>query len=119
MPIVPAVRRVVLGGYVAAMLAALLMPVPATPSYLPGDFDKLAHVGLFLGFAVLAAWNARGGRGWRTLGALGWAAGLAALIEVLQSMLPYRSGDPLDFVAGVAGALVGAVLGSLTAPPAG
>jgi VanZ family protein len=44
---------------------------------------------------------------------------LAALIEVLQSMLPYRSGDPLDFVAGVAGALVGAVLGSLTAPPAG
>ena len=58
----PAVRRAVMRGYVAVMLAALLMPVPAAPSYVPGDFDKLAHVGLFLGFAGLAAWNVRGGR---------------------------------------------------------
>ena len=113
----PFVRRTLLAGYVAAMLAALLMPVPATPSYLPGAFDKLAHVGLFLGFAVLAAWNARGGRGWRGLVALGSAAAFAAVIEVLQALLPYRSGDPLDLVAGVAGGIVGAVVGGLTDAP--
>jgi VanZ family protein len=113
----PATRRLILGAYVAVMLAALLMPVPATPSYVPGDFDKVAHVGLFLGFAALVAWNARGGRQSRALGAVAWAVAFAGLTEVLQSLLPYRSGDPMDLVAGVAGAIVGAVLGAQTGTP--
>jgi len=113
----PIVRRLVLGGYVAAMLAALLMPVPATPSFVPGDFDKVAHVGLFLGFGLLAAWNARGGRRSRALGAFAWAVALAGLTEALQSLLPYRSGDPMDLVAGVAGAIIGAVLGAQSGTP--
>jgi VanZ family protein len=109
----PATRRIILGGYVAFMLAALFMPVPATPS-LPGNFDKVAHVGLFFGFAGLVGWNARGGRGSRGLRALAWAVAFAGLTEVLQSLLPYRSGDPMDLAAGAAGAVVGAVLGAQT-----
>jgi VanZ family protein len=112
-----ALRRTALGGYVAAMLAALLLPVPDTPSYVPGAFDKLAHVGLFLGFALLAAWNARGSRGLRTVTAFGAGALLAALVEVVQSPLPYRSGDVVDLAAGVVGALLGATLGARTGPP--
>jgi len=114
MPAVPAPRPAVLGGYVAAMLAALLMPVPATPAYLPGGFDKLVHVGLFLGFALLLAWTAQGLRERRTLVAFGSTAAFAALVEVLQLLLPYRSGDVVDLAAGVAGGLIGAVLGGLT-----
>lgn len=106
-------RRLLLGGYVAVMLAALLLPVPRAPDYVPGDFDKLAHIGLFAGLALLAAWNARGGRGRRVLVALGAAILLGALTEALQGVLPYRTGDPLDMVADLAGGLTGGLLGSL------
>jgi VanZ family protein len=111
------VRRAILAGYVAAMLAALLLPVPDAPSYVPGVLDKVAHVGLFFGFAVLAAWTAGRERGRRMLGAFVWASVFAALVEVLQALLPYRSGDPVDLVAGIAGALVGAVLGARSGAP--
>lgn len=104
-------RRLLLAGYAAVMLALLLLPVPASPVSVPGDVDKLAHVGLFLVFAVLVAWNVTGGRGRRLVAALGWATAVAALVEVLQALLPYRSGDPVDLLAGVGGALVGAWLG--------
>ena len=103
-----------MGGYVAAMLLAFLMPVSYTPDYLPGVLDKLVHLGLFLGFAVMVAWRAQGLRERRSLVAFGSTAVFAGLVEVLQVLLPYRSGDPVDFVAGVAGGLVGAVVGGLT-----
>jgi hypothetical protein len=54
---------------------------------------------------ALVGWNARGGR---RAGSVLW------LTEVLQSLLPYRSGDPMDLAAGAAGAVVGAVLGAQT-----
>jgi VanZ family protein len=103
-----------MGGYVAAMLAAFLMPIPYTPDYFPGAFDKLVHLGLFLGFAVLVAWRTRGLRKRRILVAFGSTAAFAGLVEVLQLLLPYRSGDLVDLVAGVAGGVVGAALGALT-----
>jgi len=100
------------------MLAALLLPVPRPPDYVPGDFDKLAHVGLFAGLGLLAALNARGARGRRALVALGGTVLFGALTEVMQGVLPYRTGDPLDLVADLAGGLLGALLGSLARPQA-
>lgn len=112
-----ALRRATLGAYVAAMAVALFVPLPDPPSYLPGDFDKAVHIGMFLGFAALAAWNARGGWGRRMLVALGSAALFAAVVELLQAPLPYRSGDPADFLAGVAGGLLGAAIGARFTKP--
>lgn len=106
-------RRILLYGYVALLLAALLLPVPDVPGYTPGNLDKLAHVGLFVGLAALAAWNAGGPRGHRVLVAMGVAVLVGALTELLQGALPYRSGDPLDLAADLAGGLLGGVLGTL------
>jgi VanZ family protein len=113
----PAARRAVLAVYLAVMIAALLLPVPGASS-VPGDFDKAAHVALFLGFALLAAWAVRGPRLARITKAVVAGALLAALTELIQSPLPYRSGDPVDLLAGVGGALLGAALGGWTSPPA-
>ncbi|MDH4042980.1 MAG: VanZ family protein [Gemmatimonadota bacterium] len=102
-------RSAVLVAYVAVMLVALLMPVPS--SLAPGgQFDKLVHVALFMGLALLVVWSAGPGRPHRIGVALGTAVALAAVIEVLQAVLPYRSGDIVDFAAGAVGAGIGAFL---------
>lgn len=114
-----AVRRTVLAAYVTAMAVSLLIPLPDPPSFVPSNFDKAVHAGMFLGFAALAAWNMRGGWVGRMLMALGIAALVAALVELIQAPLPYRSCDPVDFLTGVAGAVLGAVVGAwLTHPDA-
>jgi VanZ family protein len=102
-------RRVVLPAYVVGLLFLMFVPVPPTPAYLPGDFDKLVHVGLFFVLAALAYASGLGGRGPAVTMIVVACAGLAAVIEVVQSQLPYRSGDPKDFIAGTLGALAGAL----------
>ncbi len=103
------IRRFVLPAYVVGLLLLMFVPVPPMPSYLPGDFDKVVHVGLFLVLAALAYASGLGGRGPAVTLIVVASAGLAAVIEVVQSQLPYRSGDPKDFIAGTLGALVGAL----------
>lgn len=67
-------------------------------------WDKLAHAVLFGGVAGLA-WVALGGRGRiADLGAFVVAAGIGAIDEAVQSLLPGRSVDAVDLVADVVGA---------------
>jgi VanZ family protein len=78
-------------------------------------FDKIVHLFLFAGVSFLVYWAQK------TVGepipgmATVVASALAAFIEIVQSLLPYRSGDFWDFLAGVLGALLGAALALLAA----
>lgn len=112
-------RSAVLGTYVVAMLAVFLMPVPPSPASVPAQFDKLVHVALFMGLVLLLLWSTSPARPHRVVVTLGAAVALAAVIEALQAMLPYRNGDLVDFAAGAAGALLGALLGSRIGAAAG
>lgn len=107
-------RRTVLAAYVVVLLALMLAPVPGTPGYLPSNSDKAVHVALFLGLGVLVFWNVPRGSRRRFWPVVGIVASLAGLMELAQGLLPYRSGDVLDFVWGAAGALVGASVAALT-----
>jgi VanZ family protein len=107
-------RRFVLGIYIVGMLVLLLMPVPPTPSYLPADFDKIVHAGLFFVLAALAYWSSVNERRPSVIVIVAGSGALAAAVEVVQSLLGYRTGDPKDFVAGVLGALGGAFTARLT-----
>ena len=108
-------RRLVLGVYIILILGLTLAPLPnaeelaeAIPflEWLEDFADKIVHALLFSGLGLLLFWNF----GWTdqravVLRAIGLALVGAALVEVLQSPLPYRHGDVLDFAAGGAGAV--------------
>ena len=103
---VKSIRHTLFVLYVAAMVLAFLLPVPTLPVSLPNQFDKMVHFGIFLGFALLLHLDRRPRLGITLLVSLAFAGG----IELVQSLLPYRSGDWRDFVAGAAGAGLGVVL---------
>lgn len=75
-------------------------------SPLPSGSDKLAHFvayGIGGGLAALAGrWSRRGAGWWGLL----FVALVAMADEVHQSTVPYRSGDPWDWVADMAGAVL-------------
>jgi VanZ family protein len=97
-------RLLVLGIVVSAAL--FLVPVSnPVPSVEGVETDKLAHLLVVGGLGVLVWWNLPAGR-WRTLSAILLASVYAGLIELVQRVLVFRSGDAIDFVAGVAGATV-------------
>ena len=103
---IPEWRHKVFIGYVVLMVLVFLLPVPSTPLEESKYVDKAVHFGIFLGFALLFYID----RHWRAWWTLLISAAFAGGIELVQSILPYREGDWLDFAAGVAGAGVGAVL---------
>jgi VanZ family protein len=92
--------------YVVAMLLAFLLPTPTTPLAETRHIDKLVHFGIFLGFALLFYVD----RHWRAWWIFLISTVFAGGIELVQSTLPYRQGDWLDFAAGAAGAGLGTVL---------
>ena len=98
------------------MVLVFLVPVPTTPLAELSHVDKLVHFGVFLGFALLFYIDIdRASRtGWTLLTSFAFAAA----IELVQWVLPYREGDWWDFVAGAAGASVGAFLVLLIERPA-
>lgn len=72
---------------------------------LPAGGDKLAHFLVYGLGGALAAWAGYwSGRGWGWPGLL-FVFLVAAADEVRQAALPYRSGDPMDWIADVVGAL--------------
>jgi VanZ family protein len=95
------------------MVLVFLAPVPPPP-LAESHVDKLVHFGIFLGFALLFYLDRTSRLGWTLLISLAFAAG----IELLQWVLPYREADWWDFVAGTAGASVGAVLMLVIEQPA-
>jgi VanZ family protein len=101
-------RHAVLACYVAGLLTLTLAPLPQTAYRLASaqGFDKAVHTTLFGGFAAVLYWSRLPGTAPGLWGVVGASAGLAALVELLQAPLPYRTADVWDFVWGVVGALV-------------
>jgi len=102
----PEWRHIAFVCYVAVMVLVFLLPVPTTPLAESNHVDKLVHFGVFLGFALLFYIDRVSRVGWTLLTSFAFAAA----IELVQWVLPYREGDWWDFVAGAAGAGLGAVL---------
>ena len=96
--------------YSAVVLALTLAPMPLASGAV-GAYDKAAHALMFGGLSFLIYWSYLG----RSPLFLAIACGVAGagLIELLQIPLPYRAGEPLDFVAGSLGAVGGAGLARL------
>jgi hypothetical protein len=90
---------------VLVSLAVLFAPADDVP-FAPPGVDKLVHAGLFLALALTGRW-AGIGRG--VLGTL--LVAYAAVSEVLQGLTPLdRSASVADWLADVAGLLLGLVL---------
>ncbi len=107
-------RRGLMIAYLIGLIPLTLAPVPAVPGGLPG-LDKLVHIALFGGLAIVLYWNLRAGL-WASLRphlviAVVLTAALAGLIEVLQALLPYRSGDVVDLLVGAVSGFLGAGMG--------
>ena len=92
--------------YVAGMLLVFLLPMPTPPIAESSQVDKFVHFGIFLGFALLCHIDRQWSLWWTFLISVAFAGG----IELVQSILPYRDGDWLDFVAGAAGASMGSAI---------
>lgn len=99
-------RRLLLALYVMWVLVLTLAPLPAAAGRMPDWFDKVVHLGLFLGFAALLSWNVAG-RWARGVVIVGASVVFAGTIELVQGPLAFRSGDVWDFLWGMAGAGVG------------
>ncbi len=103
-------RRLVLATYTVAVLIVTLAPLPG-PSYPPTGADKLVHILLFGGLAALLYGNFEGGRrGPALVASVIGSVSVAALVELLQGVLPYRHDDIWDLFAGTVGAVLAAVL---------
>jgi VanZ family protein len=92
--------------YVLIMVLLFLVPVPTIPLAESRHVDKLVHFGVFLGFALLFYLDRRLGVIWIFL----ISCAFAGAIELVQWFLPYRDADWWDFLAGAAGAGMGAVI---------
>lgn len=92
--------------YVLITLLVFLVPVPTTPLTEWKHLDKSVHFAVFLAFALLFHLD----RPLKVMWTFLISCGFAGAIEVVQWFLPYRDADWWDFVAGAAGAGVGAVL---------
>ncbi|MFP5072897.1 VanZ family protein [Pseudonocardia nantongensis] len=101
-------RALPFGLAVLLSLVVLFLPASGVPSSPPGT-DKVVHLLLFAVLAVTARTA-----GWRAAPVLAGLLGYAALSEVLQALLPLgRSGDVLDGLVDVAGALLGVGVSAL------
>jgi VanZ family protein len=101
-------RHVVLACYVAGLLVLTLAPLPQAANRLASaqGLDKAVHLVLFGGLAAVVYWSRLPTVAPGLWAVVGPSAGLAALVELLQAPLPYRTADVWDFFWGVVGALV-------------
>lgn len=105
---VPRARRRLIVAYLLVLFSITLAPIPADAAaqLTIAGYDKVIHALVIGGLALMLH-----GRPGTTTGiasaafAVLAASAVAGLIELFQEPLPYRSGDPRDFLAGVAGAL--------------
>lgn len=86
-----------------------MLPITGTGFQLFGiGFDKWMHVALFGGLAVLLRWNLAAHRQ-ALIVSVGAAFVIAAVAEVAQGLVAYRSAEWWDLIAGLTGAFLGAV----------
>jgi len=102
-----AFRRLVFLTYVTVVLGATLAPLSGGAYAAVSGLDKVVHVALFGGVAVLLCWNLALLNLRSATRVLAITVAFAALIELVQSMLWYRSGDLWDLLAGSLGGLIG------------
>ena len=100
-------RRLVFLAYVFTVLGATLAPLSGGAYDSVAGLDKLVHVGLFGGVAVLLCWNLNSVSLKTTRFVLLLTTAFAAIIELVQGQLWYRSGDYWDLLAGALGAALG------------
>ena len=107
-------RHAVLACYVLGLLALTLAPLPETAYRLSSaeGFDKAVHFALFGGFTLLLYWDLLRERRPRLVGMLGVSGSLAALVEVAQGLLGYRTQDFWDFAWGTLGSLAAYLVGA-------
>lgn len=83
-------------------------PLPKIPHIAT---DKLLHALAFAGLSVLALFaQTEGSTRRRQLLAASVSIAVGGLLELVQTALPYRSGEWLDLVADAAGAILGVAL---------
>lgn len=78
----------------------LLMPLAVPPAMSVPGLDKVVHVLLFLWLTLTALWI------WRKTAVIHVVLILGALIELTQSLTPYRSAEMLDWLADALGVLL-------------
>lgn len=109
----------VLALYLAGLLAVTLLPLPETAYQMASTqgFDKVVHTGLFGGFAALLYWTLlpSGPPGLRRV--VLPSAALAALVELIQAPLAYRTADVWDFFWGMVGSLAAYLLAQVVLRP--
>lgn len=102
-------KRLVLAAYLGLVGFLTLAPLSGGVYSTFAEYDKLVHVGLFAGVAFLMLWAEQSGLDPRAVTVIVVTAALAGLIELIQGALPFRAMDGWDFLAGVIGAVIGAV----------
>ena len=78
-----------------------------------GNTDKLYHFGAFLGLAILVCFCVRCFgplRRWHYVGVVGAIAIYGGIDELTQRLVINRTADPLDWLADVSGATLGAAI---------
>ena len=100
-------RRIVFSAYLTTVLAATLAPLSSGAYVAVSGFDKIVHIVLFGGVAMALHWNLNSIRHPNPWGVILITSIFAAFVELVQSMLPYRSGDVWDLIAGAVGAVLG------------
>lgn len=90
--------------------------MPSVPTTLLGiPMDKIAHFCMFLPFPVIAAmcFDKVPAKQWQIIAAsiavLAAGCVFAALTEIIQSRLSYRTGDKIDFLADALAMTIGSV----------
>ncbi len=100
------VRRAAFGTYLALTLLLLLAPVAQDlPSTYYTSLDKVVHVGLFFGLALLGYLNVPS-----ILAVTAFLVLVAGGTEILQGFTAYRSREFWDFVADMVGTGTGLVV---------
>ena len=112
--------RILFGLYLVAVAVLCFARFPESedmPRVLLGiPMDKIVHFLMFFPFPVLAYLAFDCYRGKRRASVLRTAAGFlgsctfAAVTELVQSRLPYRSGDPADFRADALALLLSSII---------
>ncbi|MEQ9285713.1 MAG: VanZ family protein [Cyclobacteriaceae bacterium] len=107
------VQKVYYSAVLGWSLAILFFTLsPEAPGSVPlidlPHFDKVGHFGLFFILAVLLYLALKPfSKVFRVIFYLSYCAALGAATEYLQTRIPERNGDWLDFMADIAGSVVG------------
>jgi hypothetical protein len=102
--------RLLLLIYLAALAGLLFFPIGGPDfRWLGLDSDKWMHFVLFGGLALMLRWNLVGFPRPFSI-SVGIATVFAALTELGQALLIYRSAESQDFLAGLVGAVLGGAI---------